>query len=69
MLGVLHRLTKEQKTPSLKMPIFYIDCQNGNKSIVSELLKVDGTWIYKFEPQRRVNDQARPAIVNEQKAR
>ena len=40
--------------------------------IVIKLLTVDGIWIYKFDPQRRVNyekcmckDQAKPVIVRE----
>ena len=47
-----------------------------DKSRISELLTADGTWIYKFELQIRVNnkqwlykDQARPVILKEQKAR
>ena len=61
----------------MKIPIYFFKkSQNCDKSRISELLTVDGTWIYEFEPQRCVNnkqwlckDQARPAIVKEQKAR
>ena len=54
----------------------FIKCKNGYRSRISELLTVDGTWIYEFEPQRRVTNkqclrksQARPAMVKEQKVR
>ena len=62
----------------MKMPIYFFKkvLKNCDKSRISELLTVDGTWIYKIEPQRHVNnnqwlckDQARLAIVKEQKAR
>ena len=61
----------------MRMPIFS-KCQTCDKSKISELLTVARTWMYKFEPQRRVNnkqwlckDQAtcRPGIVKEQKTR
>ena len=61
----------------MKISIYsFIKCQDGARSRISELLKDDGTWIYEFEPQRSITNkqwlcknQARPAIVKEQKAR
>ena len=61
----------------MRMPTV-LKYKNCDKSKISELLTVDRTWMYKFEPQSRVNnkqwlckDQAtcRPAIVKEQKTR
>ena len=68
-------LLKKKKTTRMKMPIYSSKkLQNCNKSRISELLTVDGTWIYKFEPHRRVNNkqwlckvQARHVIVNNKK--
>ena len=49
-------------------------CKISDRSRISDLLTVDGTWIYEFELQRRVTykqclrkSQARPAMVKEQK--
>ena len=61
----------------MKMPIYFSKkCLNWDNSRLSDLLTVDETWIYKFEPQRRINnkrwlynDQTRPVLVIEQKAR
>ena len=53
-----HRLTKELKGYSYENGLFFLKkkrCQNCYKSRIIELLTVDGTWIYRFEPQRGVN--------------
>ena len=61
------------------MPIFFFflflkKCQHCEKSKISELLTVGGTWIYEFESQRRAidkqwlcKDHARPVIVKRKK--
>ena len=42
----------------MKIPIhFSKKCQHRNKSRLSEMLTVDGTWSYKFEPQRRLKNK------------
>ena len=71
-----YRLTKEHKGFCMKTPIYFSKkCHNCDLSRLSDLLTVDETWIYKFEPHRHANnkqwlykDQARPVMVREQKA-
>ena len=61
----------------MKMPTYFTKkYQNCDKSKLSDLFTIDGTWIYTFEPYLRVNnkqllckDQARHVIVKDHKAR
>ena len=64
---------KNEKATRINMPfLIKIRCQNCDQSEISELLTVDGTWIYKFKPQGRINntqwlckDQARHVILKQ----
>ena len=74
MLDVLHRLTKEHKGHlHANTHLFFKRVVTNIR--ISALLLVDGTWIYKFQQQRRFNnkqwlckDQARHVIMEEQEA-
>ena len=65
-----NRLTKEEKAICMKLATYFTKtCLNCDKSKLSDLFAMDGTWIYKFESQIRVSntqwvceDQARPVI-------
>ena len=54
-----YRWIKIKKAIRTKMPIYFLKemCHNCDKSRISELVTVDGTWIYKFEPQIYVNSK------------
>ena len=70
-------MAKEKKAICMKLPSYFTKkCKNCDKYKFSDLFTIDGTWIYKFEPQIRASnkqwlskDQARHIIVKEQKAR
>ena len=68
---VPHLLTNEQKATRVKMAKDLLKkYKNCGKRRLSELFTGDETWVYYFEPQRRINnkqwlrkDQARPIIA------
>ena len=68
---------KNKNAICVKMPTYFTKkCLNCDKFKISDLVKYDGTWKCKFEPQISVSnrqwlckDQARPVNVKEQKTR
>ena len=73
---VPHLLTKEQKASRVKMAKTLLKkYKNCDKRRIIELITGDETWMYYFEPQRRVNnkqwlrkDQDRPVIAKRTKS-
>ena len=68
---VPHLLTEEQKTQRLKCARELLKTYKGcNSRVISNLLTGDDTWVHKFEPKRRADnqqwkrkDQKRPCIA------
>ena len=56
-LAVLYKLDNHEIFPRLRglFSSYTKKCQNCAKSKFSDLFTIDGTWIYKFEPQIHVS--------------